>query len=132
MALVNPALDAPHAGEVSRRSIWPIVGELRQQLHHVPIPGPVLVESNTYRIPEYFTYPVMAELSERGIAFDVTAAGDVINLGSTRRDDGSANYEIFLRHGADAKRTPAGAQRLAYVDGGADVVEVGVFIQPRL
>jgi len=121
-ALTMPSRPQPAIGGTNR-DVWPVVAELRRQLSELPPTGPVVVETAGVPFPD----AVRAELSRRGVSFQIGAEVQVRQLGEARRVDGSGAGRLLV--GPDSV-APPGSRTVAFVDGGAVEHTVTVCAEP--
>jgi hypothetical protein len=130
-AALAAALTIPVRAQVdgvsTNRDLWPSVEELRAQLAGYRTNGTVLVETDGLPFPDYYSHAVLAELSRRGVPFQVTTDTMVAQLGDRRRADGSTSEVLVVRQGPHAPNAPPGATRIAFVEGGSAVPSVAVY-----
>jgi hypothetical protein len=129
-AALTVRVDEQLSSDYGLRDTWKLTESLREQIAAADIPEGVLVEPEP-RFPEFFAAPVMAELVEHGIQFEVANETYVAQVGEGRRDSGVSKHRLYFRYGSDADETPAGSSRVGFVDGGHADLHVAVFLTDR-
>jgi hypothetical protein len=129
------AADAARVREVptsgmSDRQAWSAVADLRRQVAALRTDAVVLVQTNGLAWPDYYSQPVLAELSEQGVPFQVTTEPMVTQLGRQRRPTTSATLCLVIRQGEDAGRAPSGSRQIAFASPSSGP-PVGVYIHAR-
>jgi hypothetical protein len=126
-ALNIPAMNA-RLGPAANADFMPAVRELVSEL--APLQGEqgVLVDLRVQRFAEPYSTPVMLELERLGVPWFVDEPGQLRQVGD-RAHDGGASVRLFIREGDQARRTPPGAERVAYAEGPGDSA-VAVFTEP--
>lgn len=117
LSVLNIPASASTEGPANDADISPVMRELGAQLGHLEIDGTLLYDTTGIRFAEPWTSAIMAALLEHGTEFEVEEEFWVRQLGERRRADGSATERIYLREGDDAEKVPAGARRVAHVEG---------------
>ena len=98
-------------------------GRLRQaqalanQLDAMRDRGPIRFDNTGLRFGEPFSGLVFAELQDLGVPVVFIDEVTIRHLGEERRDTGRARYSLRQVEGPEAYEVPAGAERIALVDG---------------
>jgi hypothetical protein len=79
--------------------------------------GPIRFDNTGLRFAEPFSGLVFAELQDLGVPIVFTDEVTIRHLGEERRDTGGARYSLREALGPEAYAVPAGAERIALVDG---------------
>ena len=77
----------------------------------------MLFDISVLRFAEPYSGPVLAALAREGVDVVVTDDGMVRQLGERRRAEGDEQLRIELLEGLAAEQPPAGARRVAFVEG---------------
>lgn len=105
-----------HGPTADRAALEPI-RRLHEQLDVLDRAEIYLFDPSTLRFSEPFSGPLLAELRRRGLEFVVDDEGMVRQLGSTRRNDGSATVRLQLHERASGRPVPASGAVVAEVSG---------------
>ena len=125
-ALNVPVMNARLGPADSAASI-PAVRELVSELAPLRAERGVLVDLQGQRFAEPYSTPVMLELERLGVSWFVDEPGQLRQVGD-RAYEGGASVRLFMREGDAARRTPPGAERIAYAEGPGDMA-VAVFTE---
>jgi hypothetical protein len=102
------------AGDAGR--LWQAEA-LANQLDALRDRGPIRFDNSGLRFGEPFSGLVFAELQDLGVPVVFTDEVTIRHLGEERRDTGRARYSLRVVEGPEAHEVPAGAERIALVDG---------------
>jgi hypothetical protein len=113
--LALPTYAAPE-GPTADRAYTDTVADLTGQLDGYEPEGRVFFDVSDLRFAEPYSGPTLAALARNGV--DVVADADTARqIGSGRLADGTERLRLYLREGDAAAAQPAGARRVAFVDG---------------
>jgi hypothetical protein len=107
-----PAHAVQASGPEADEPLAPVLRDVRAQLADRELPSPLLVNTKT-RYAEPWTSAQMAILQDQRVDFRVDDEGWARQIGTSRRDDGRAEWVLFFREGEAAETVPAGARRIA-------------------
>ena len=91
--------------------------QLNDQLDDLQVDDPVLVDREASYFGEPFTHAVLVELQSLGIDFRFDVDDEISRYGEGRRADGEETARMTFGFGADARTTPDGWRRVAFVTG---------------
>ena len=124
-ALNQPTYAAPE-GPTADRAATDTAMALVDQLSAYRPGEPVLFDISVLRFAEPYSGPVLAALAREGVDVVVTDDGMVRQMGERRRAKGDERLRVELLEGLAAEQPPAGARRVAFVEGldDAEVAEL--------
>lgn len=114
-AVSTPSFVQP-AGPAVQAHLEPIVADLVEQLSSGEIVGVVLVDHSGTPLFDGTWDAVVAALVERGTEVRVDDEALARHYGAARLADGSERQVVTVRWGSEARVTPSGAERIAFVD----------------
>ena len=119
-AALNLPYSNPAVGPAADADAIETVRELRPQLAPLADERGVLIDTTGERFAEPYTFPVMVELERLGVPWFVADPALARQVGTSRAHDGQASSRLYLREGDAAREVPAGAERVAFVEGLSD------------
>jgi hypothetical protein len=119
--VVAVAANLPSSQQVPRPDLYReqlrVTTELVEQLRHVDLNGPVLVDQSHLYFGHPFGYPTVVVLQDRGIEYRLEGSMQQRRFGESRVADGTERQRLVLWRGDEALERVDAPNRVVYVDG---------------
>jgi hypothetical protein len=111
----------PSSQQVSRPDLYReqlrVTTELVQQLQHVDLTGPVLIDQSHLYFGHPFGYPTVVVLQDRGIEYRLEGSMQQRRFGESRVADGTEPQRLVLWRGDEALDRVDAPNRVVFVEG---------------